>query len=193
MLRLGLLNVSVFKNQMHSWSSDSLESLHLGKRTHSTIDYILHSWSCDSLESLMPTYTIVDHKFYMRTHSTGTKCAARMPPPRSYRVLAPSRPLSLLSPALAPAPPSDPYSFLSLPHIQTYIHCASTCVCVRAHVRVCVYACVPVRVCAWTRVIFFLSRSPSLPLSLSLSLSFAVRLYMSGMRAWVRQNAICFY
>jgi hypothetical protein len=41
-LRLGFLNVRVFKNKMHSWSCDSLESLHLGKRTHSIREYILH-------------------------------------------------------------------------------------------------------------------------------------------------------
>ena len=58
MLRLGLLNVRVFKNKMCSWSCDSLESLHLGKTTHSTREYILHLWSCDSLESLLPTYTM---------------------------------------------------------------------------------------------------------------------------------------
>lgn len=69
MLRLVLLNVRVFKNKMQSWSCDSLESLQLGKRTHSTRENILHLWSCCSLESLVPTYTIVENKFYMRTHS----------------------------------------------------------------------------------------------------------------------------
>ena len=123
---------------------------------------------------------LYEKSFYRRLN-----VQARMRPPRSHRVLASSRPLSLLSPALSPAPPSDPSSFLSLPHIQAYIHSASTRVglCVRAHVRVCVCACVLVRVCVWTCVIFFLSLSPSLPLSVSLFCCLCVHVRHEGLGA----------